>query len=91
MNGLLLQPMLDHLFDSGIMTFNVNGAVMFSPMLSQDDIQKLGLAGDLKLRKMSAEMMSYMKYHRKNVFKMTSKIYSDAICTEFRLRYAVLR
>nr|WP_237734209.1 HNH endonuclease signature motif containing protein [Serratia fonticola] len=69
MNGLLLQPTLDHLFDSGLVTFNVNGVVKFSSILSQNDIQKLGLARDLKLRKFPTELMGYMEYHRKNVFK----------------------
>lgn len=68
MNGLLLQPMLDHLFDAGFITFSVNGTIMFSSILSQDDIQKLGLTSDLKLKKTPAEVMSYMEYHRENVF-----------------------
>ena len=69
MNGLLLQPTLDHLFDLGLITFSVNGAIMFSPILSQDHIQKLGLASDLKLRKTPTKIMSYMEYHREHVFK----------------------
>lgn len=69
MNGLLLQPTLDHLFDLGLITFSINGDVIFSPILTQDDIQKLGLAGDLKLRKLPTELMGYMEYHRENVFK----------------------
>nr|WP_233356521.1 MULTISPECIES: HNH endonuclease [unclassified Brenneria] len=69
MNGLLLQPTLDHLFDSGLITFSANGAVMFSSILFQDDIQKLGLAGDLQLRKLPGKLMGYMEYHREHVFK----------------------
>jgi predicted restriction endonuclease len=69
MNGLLLQPTLDHLFDSGLITFIENGTLIFSPILSQDDIQKLGLTIGLKLIKFPAEVMGYMKYHRENVFK----------------------
>lgn len=69
MNGLLLQPTLDHLFDAGLITFSANGAVIFSPKLSQDDIQKLELKDDIKLRKIPTSLMDHMTYHRNNVFK----------------------
>lgn len=69
MNGLLLQPILDHLFDMGLITLNINGIIIFSPILSQDDIQKIGLTRDLKLRKSPKKLMRYMEYHRKDVFK----------------------
>lgn len=71
MNGLLLQPTLDHLFDAGLISFQENGAVMFSPKLSQDDIQKLEISGNLKLRKTPTSLMNHMKYHRDNVFQKT--------------------
>lgn len=41
MNGLLLQPTLDHLFDLGLITFDEAGIAMISPQLSQDDIENL--------------------------------------------------
>lgn len=69
MNGLLLQPTLDHLFDAGLITFSENGTVIFSPKLPQEDIQKLELRSDIKLRKTPTRLMDYMKYHRENVFK----------------------
>ncbi len=69
MNGLLLQPTLDHLFDLGLITFDETGAVMFSPHLSQDDIEKLELAGNLKLRKVPNRLRGYMEHHRNHVFK----------------------
>ncbi|MDX6914400.1 HNH endonuclease [Pectobacterium carotovorum] len=68
MNGLLLQPTLDHLFDLGLITFSETGVVMLSSVLSQDDIQKLELRDNLKLRKLPAKLMSYMEYHRRHVF-----------------------
>lgn len=69
MNGLLLQPTLDHLFDSGLITFDENGKGVFSPELSQDDIAKLKLTDNYKLKKMPEELKSYMEYHRTHVFK----------------------
>ena len=69
MNGLLLQPTLDHLFDSGLITFDEAGAVVFSKMLSPDDIEKLKLASHLKLRKVPERLKGYMEHHRNYVFK----------------------
>lgn len=69
MNGVLLQPNIDHLFDLGLITFDENGLVRISQKLSQDDIDKLDLTVDIKLRKLPSSLMSYMKYHRNNVFK----------------------
>ncbi len=69
MNGLLLQPTLDHLFDLGLITFDKTGAVMFSPRLSKDDIEKLELTGNLKLRKVPKKLKDYMEHHRSHVFK----------------------
>ena len=69
MNGLLLQPTLDHLFDLGLISFDETGAVLFSSQLSQDDIEKLELAGNLKLRKVPNRLAGYMEHHRNHVFR----------------------
>lgn len=68
MNGLLLQPNLDHLFDSGMITFDQNGRIIISTCLSDDDIKKMNLSSDIKLRKCPSALMDYMEYHRNNVF-----------------------
>jgi len=69
MNGLLLQPTLDHLFDLGLITFDKSGVVRMSERLSLDDIEILVLTGGIKLRKLPPALMGYMEYHRKHVFK----------------------
>ncbi|WP_342655939.1 HNH endonuclease [Shewanella algae] len=71
MNGLLLQPTLDHLFDLGLITFSETGKIIVSKKISQDDINKLELKFELnfKLREIHKRTMEYMKYHRKHVFK----------------------
>nr|WP_283103201.1 HNH endonuclease [Shewanella chilikensis] len=71
MNGLLLQPTLDHLFDLGLITFSETGKIIVSKKLSQDDINKLELKFELnfKLREIHKRTMEYMKYHQKHVFK----------------------
>lgn len=69
-NGLLLSPLLDRLFDQGLITFNEKGSVLYSFELLGSDRNKLGLNADLKLRKeMTKETEMYMKYHREHVFK----------------------
>lgn len=69
MNGLLLQPIYDHLFDFGLITFDENGAGILSTKLSQDDIERLKLTYNFKLRKIPERVKDYMEYHRKHVFK----------------------
>lgn len=69
-NGLLLAAHLDRLFDSGLITFNEDGAIAVSKELCEQDKQILGLDGGLRLRyPMSRAMERYMQYHRAQVFK----------------------
>jgi predicted restriction endonuclease len=68
MNGLLLQPTLDHLFDLGLITFGDDGKIQISSKLSQDDIKTLNISSDSKLRIVPRALLSYMAYHRKHVF-----------------------
>lgn len=69
-NGLLLAAHLDRLFDSGLITFDEDGAIAVSKELCDQDKQILGLDGGLRLRyPMSKLMEQYMQYHRAEVFK----------------------
>ena len=69
MNGLLLQPTLDHLFDSGLITFEDNGKIRISPKLSEDDVLRLGINQECSLRKVPEGLNPYLTFHRKNVFQ----------------------
>jgi len=42
MNGLLLTPDADHLFDRGFITFKDDGEVLVSPRVDPDDLRRLG-------------------------------------------------
>ena len=42
MNGLLLTPDADHLFDRGFISFKDDGEVMVSPRVNRDDLRRLG-------------------------------------------------
>jgi|WetSurMetagenome_2_1015567.scaffolds.fasta_scaffold00682_11 hypothetical protein len=72
MNGLLLHPVLDHLFDAGFITFDDNGEIIISDMLSESDIEILHIDRNSKLRKVPDELVKYMRYHREEIFKCKS-------------------
>lgn len=68
LNGLLLTPTLDHLYDSGLITFDGKGVIVFSSKLSSSDIEKLGLNSTMQLREMPKGVHAYLDYHRDMVF-----------------------
>lgn len=68
-NGLLLIPNLDHLYDSGLITFDGRGVIVFSSKLSDSDIEKLGLSSKMQLREMPKGIHRYLGYHRDIVFQ----------------------
>ena len=47
MNGLMLTPDADRLFDRGFVTFNDDGRALASPRADPDDLRRLGLEGIL--------------------------------------------
>ncbi|MDO6441562.1 HNH endonuclease [Marinobacter sp. 2_MG-2023] len=69
MNGLLLHPTLDHLFDSGLVTFEENGKIRLSDRLSAEDAEILQLDSSETMRKVPGKLKEYMKFHRDHVFK----------------------
>lgn len=70
MNGLLLIPNLDALFDKGFISFDDNGRIIISPQLSDDDQERLGVNKDMVLRKtLSEQHKIYLKHHREKIFK----------------------
>jgi len=66
-NGLLLSKNLDSLFDLGYITFNIDGTILPSKVLSEDMKDYLS---QFKLNPyfMNDKRMEYMEYHRKYVF-----------------------
>jgi putative restriction endonuclease len=68
-NGLLLHPALDHLFDSGFISFDNTGKIMISEKLSASDLKTLNIRHDMVLRKISEGVKRYLKYHQENVYK----------------------
>lgn len=67
-NGLLLSPTLDKLFDRGYISFTDGGDLIISPLLEERDLQKVGINNSMKLYKVEAGCLPYLKFHRKVVF-----------------------
>jgi hypothetical protein len=67
-NGLLLAAHLDAAFDTGYIGFAENGMMIFSPQLSSDAQQALGLCAGLRLRQVQSSHRPYLHWHRTHVF-----------------------
>ncbi len=69
-NGLLLAPHLDALFDKGLVTFSDEGVMYRSPLLSEAQIETLGLnVGDFRPLALSEAHRQYLAWHRAHVFR----------------------
>lgn len=66
-NGLLLTPTFDHLFDKGLMTFDVNGQAVLSTALSVVDVDRLSLEG-AKAKYSLDPHAEYLAFHRQEIF-----------------------
>jgi len=81
MNGLLLTPDADLLFDRGFITFYDDGEVQISPRFDNDDLRRLGL-GEIAMPRLgfgeaqrpwrteafAARQCKYLAYHRTEVY-----------------------
>jgi len=63
-NGLLLQPTLDKLFDLGLVSFRDDGEMLTANSLGSEDLSKLGMNPNLKLRDVFSQTREYLEYHR---------------------------
>ena len=67
-NGLLLLPNLDKLFDLGYISFDNNGQIIISSLLSDEDKVILGLNPKLHLSRLEKSHYEYLEYHREKCF-----------------------
>ncbi|MDO8431098.1 MAG: HNH endonuclease [Candidatus Binatus sp.] len=63
-NGLLLSALWDSAFDAGLITFEDDGLVLFSPELSAEACSGLGLAKEPKLSGLTSAHRLNLKWHR---------------------------
>lgn len=67
-NGLLLIPNIDKLFDSGYISFEDNGNIKISSLISKYDCEYMGISNDMKLFNVFKNNIPYLKYHRDEAF-----------------------
>lgn len=68
-NGLLLQPTIDRLFDTGLVSFDQKGGLIKSEEITTGDLIDLGIDPRSRLLQVPNATMQYLKYHRENEFK----------------------
>ena len=68
-NGILLSPDLDGLFDKNLISFENSGKIIISEKISDKEIKKLGINGEMKLTQVTNGMKPYLKRHREKFYK----------------------
>jgi putative restriction endonuclease len=68
-NGLLLVANLDALFDRGLITFDDSGLMLLSSLLSIEARDQLRLGSSMTLRWVAEQHLSYLQWHRRNLFE----------------------
>jgi putative restriction endonuclease len=68
-NGLLLSPHIDHLFDKGFITFEDNGDLFASKLLSPNVLQQWNIEKVRNVGNFTEEQQHYLNFHREKVFK----------------------
>ena len=66
-NGILLSPAYDALFDRHLITFENSGKIVLSDTVSIDELKKIGVTGNERIKKINSENLYYLKKHQ-NVF-----------------------
>lgn len=70
-NGLTFTPTYDTLFDLGYISFQDDGTLLISPLMTNEDSEALMLIKDKKyqINNENGQRNKYLSYHRKNIFK----------------------
>lgn len=69
LNGLLLAPHLDALFDAGWITFDDSGGVVVVDELSDAHRMTFGLTGQECVKGLTKHHLHYLRWHRDKVFR----------------------
>lgn len=67
-NGLLLTPMIDHLFDRGFITFRDDGRLLVSPVADLVSLRRMGVPAEADVGGFSRGQRGYLAFHRDEVF-----------------------
>ncbi len=68
-NALLLNAALDKAFDKGLISFDDNGSLLISPLWSGTEAAQMGISEEMKLHRIDERHCSYLRYHRRNIYK----------------------
>lgn len=63
-NGFLLSANLDALFDKFLISFDSEGHILISSLLTSTQIGLLGITADFRLRWMATQHLNYLNYHQ---------------------------
>ena len=66
-NGLLLSANLDAAFDSGLISFDCSGGMIFSTRLSDEDRGLISISGNHQIES-HKKLENYMCFHREHIF-----------------------
>jgi len=67
-NGLFLSPHIDRLFDSGLMSFEDSGEMLFSGDLDRDVLERWNIDATKKVKKFGQDQAYFLEHHREDVF-----------------------
>ena len=67
-NGFLLNPTLDKLFDRGYVSFDKQGKILISNLLTKEEQVLLNLTSSMNLIKHDGKHQLYLCYHRDNIY-----------------------
>lgn len=63
-NGVLLAAHLDALFDRNLITFEDDGRLLISSLVSPANISRLGIPGGIRINGLSSEHAPFLQHHR---------------------------
>jgi hypothetical protein len=67
-NGLFLSPHIDKLFDSGLMSFEDSGEMLFSETLDLDVLKRWNIDPTKKVKRFGQDQSYFLSHHRESVF-----------------------
>ena len=71
-NGFLLNVALDALFDRHLITFDEQGTIAIAASLDEDELKRVGIDREMRLRRLDPRHEPFLAYHRA-AFKGTSR------------------
>jgi len=66
-NGLMLAPHVDHLFDTGLISFADNGDLVLAPSLNPQVLQAWHIDAGVNVGSFASDQARYLAYHRQYV------------------------